>query len=415
MNNVMNTVINKKVCVIGLGYIGLPTAVILARAGYSVRGVDVKNDVVETINTGVAHIIEPGLNDALQRVVLEGRFTAFTEPAEADIFIICVPTPLNTDDTLPRPNVSHVLRAVRTIAPIVRPGNYIILESTSPVGTTKKLAEALAEHSVSIDNLRIAYCPERVIPGRAMIELIENDRIVGGLTPEAAESCAEFYRSVVTGTILTTNAATAEMVKLSENSFRDVNIAFANELSILAANMGVHVQEVIALANRHPRVNILQPGPGVGGHCIAVDPWFLISQNPDSARLIQTARQVNNDKTEWVIENIRAAAAKRSAELNRPPRIVLLGLTFKPDIDDLRESPALKIAETLYKQNYRIQCVEPHITEHARLPLVSLTEGLKMADIVVGLVKHSAFSHNTLSEHIDTRAGNSAFLNFAGL
>lgn len=384
---------------------------ILARAGHDVHGVDISKDIVSMLNKGKIHITEPGLENAFQMVLSHGRFRASLKPSEADIFIISVPTPFTFEGEVPTPDLSYVMAAVKSITPYIKPGNYIILESTSPVGSTENLAEELAQNDIDISTVHIAYCPERVIPGRAMIELVENDRIVGGLTEEATRNISDFYRTIVKGAILTTDSRTAEMTKLAENSFRDVNIAFANELSILAANAGVDVNKLIALANRHPRVHILQPGPGVGGHCIAVDPWFLVAGDVENSRLIATARKVNDSKTEWVIEQIEASIADLAVSLGRPPHVTLLGLTFKPDIDDLRESPAVKIAETLHTKKYNIHCVEPHITRHDTLPLISLEKGLKTSDIVVALVKHSMFDLGGIEQRISPVK----LLNFVGL
>ena len=289
--------INKTVCVVGLGYIGLPTAALLAGNGYDVVGVDLNRCVVETINRGQVHIIEPDLDAFVRSAVSAGKLKAFTEPQAADIFIICVPTPFHEGEGIPQPNIAHVFAATSSIATFVKPGNLVILESTSPVGTTEKVAEVLEGAGVDATKISIAYCPERVLPGKIMTELVENDRVVGGLTPEATKLVADFYRTFVRGEVLETESRTAEMCKLTENSFRDVNIAFANELSMICVKEGINVWNLIQLANRHPRVNILQPGAGVGGHCIAVDPWFIVARDPENARLIRSAREVNNFKT----------------------------------------------------------------------------------------------------------------------
>jgi UDP-N-acetyl-D-mannosaminuronic acid dehydrogenase len=305
--------------------------------------------------------------------------------------MICVPTPFHEGGDIPQPNIDYVLAATRSIAHLVKAGDLVILESTSPVGTTRRMGEALQEAGVDISSVNVAYCPERVLPGRIMIELVENDRVVGGLTPEATRLVGNFYRSFVRGEVLETDAQTAEMCKLTENSYRDVNIAFANELSLLCKNAGINVWRLIELANRHPRVNILQPGAGVGGHCIAVDPWFIVARDPANARLIRTAREVNNYKAEWVIEQIKIAVADASAMLGRKPKVGCLGLAFKPDIDDLRESPALNIAMRLQTQGYDVVAVEPNIDGHSELSLLDLDEALATANVLAVLVKHRQF------------------------
>jgi UDP-N-acetyl-D-mannosaminuronic acid dehydrogenase len=307
------------------------------------------------------------------------------------VFMICVPTPLHETHDCPQPDITYVTAAARAIAPLVRRGNVVILESTSPVGTTRHVAEVLQAEGTDLDGVHIAYCPERVLPGRIMTELVENDRVVGGLTPEATHKVAAFYRQFVRGEVLETDAATAEMCKLTENSYRDLNIAFANELSMLCARSGVDVWRLIELANRHPRVNILRPGPGVGGHCIAVDPWFMVASDPSTARLIRTGREVNLAKTKWVIDDITAAANDAMRRLGRAPRIACLGLAFKPDIDDLRESPACQITEQLIRLGFDVVAVEPNIGEHPSIPLTSLQTALRSFDVLAVLVMHREF------------------------
>jgi UDP-N-acetyl-D-mannosaminuronic acid dehydrogenase len=383
--------VNKTVCVVGLGYIGLPTAALLATNGYQVVGVDLNVHAVETINKGQVHIVEPDLDAYVRSSVAAGKLKAYTKPEQADIYMICVPTPFHEGGDIPQPNIDYVLAATRSIAHLVKAGDLVILESTSPVGTTRRMGEALQEAGVDISSVNVAYCPERVLPGRIMIELVENDRVVGGLTPEATRLVGNFYRSFVRGEVLETDAQTAEMCKLTENSYRDVNIAFANELSLLCKNAGINVWRLIELANRHPRVNILQPGAGVGGHCIAVDPWFIVARDPANARLIRTAREVNNYKAEWVIEQIKIAVADASAMLGRKPKVGCLGLAFKPDIDDLRESPALNIAMRLQTQGYDVVAVEPNIDGHSELSLLDLDEALATANVLAVLVKHRQF------------------------
>ncbi len=381
----------KRVSVIGLGYIGLPTAALLASEGYAVQGVDINRHVVDTINRGLIHIVEPDLDAFVRSAVSAGRLRAFTEPQAADIYMICVPTPFHQGGAIPLPNVDYVLAATRSIALLLKPGDLVILESTSPVGTTAQMAQALGGAGAKVDQIHIAYCPERVLPGKIMTEMVDNDRVVGGLTPEATSVVADFYRTFVRGAVLETDAKTAEMCKLTENSFRDVNIAFANELSLICDKEGIDVWNLIQLANRHPRVNILQPGAGVGGHCIAVDPWFIVSRDEANARLIRTAREVNDYKTVWTIDKIRNTAAEANVRKGRKATIACLGLAFKPDIDDLRESPALHVAEALHRQGYDVVAVEPNIESHSELKLLTAEQALEQADVLAVLVKHRQF------------------------
>ena len=381
----------QKVCVIGLGYIGLPTAALLATHGYDVVGVDLNEHAVQTINQGQIHIVEPDLDAFVRAAVFAGKLKAHTTPQAGDIYMICVPTPFHLGQEIPQPNIDYVMQAALSIASLLKPGDLVILESTSPVGTTQLIADDLTKAGVDLSGIHVAYCPERVLPGKIMTELVANDRVVGGLTPAATRAVASFYQSFVRGAVLETDAKTAEMCKLTENSFRDVNIAFANELSIICANQGIDVWNLIALANRHPRVNILQPGAGVGGHCIAVDPWFIIARDPENSRLMRTARDVNNDKTQWVIEQIKMAAQEAEARLGRRPTIACLGLAFKPDIDDLRESPAVQVVSTVVQLGYDLVVAEPNIEQHEQFRLVSMNEAIHAADVVAVLVKHRQF------------------------
>ncbi|MBG2916117.1 UDP-N-acetyl-D-mannosamine dehydrogenase [Proteus cibarius] len=394
------------ISVIGLGYIGLPTAAAFASRKKSVIGVDVNQHAVDTINKGQIHIVEPDLDKVVKQAVEEGHLKAYTTPQPADAYLIAVPTPFKGEH---EPDLAYVEAAARSIAPVLKKGDLIILESTSPVGSTEKMAEWLAEarpdltfpHQQGEDaDIDVAYCPERVLPGQVMIELIRNDRVVGGMNRKSSERASELYKIFLEGECVITNARTAEMCKLTENSFRDVNIAFANELSLICADQDINVWELISLANRHPRVNILQPGPGVGGHCIAVDPWFIVSQNPKQSRLIHTARLVNDGKPVWVIDQVKAAVAdcltetgKRANEI----KIACFGLAFKPNIDDLRESPAMNITKQVADWHSGTTfAVEPNIHE---LPtklkgiteLVSIEQALKDADIVLMLVDHQQF------------------------
>ena len=381
----------KTVCVIGLGYIGLPTAALIANKGYSVTGVDVNETVVSTINEGKIHIVEEGLSEFVKLATLNGKLKAFNKVQLSDVYVICVPPPFHKNETVQQPNIDYVLSATKSIAPFVKSGDLIILESTSPVGTTKKIQQVLIDCGVNLEDVNIAYCPERVLPGKIMTELVENDRIIGGLTSKSTKEAVEFYCLFVKGNIFETDANTAEMCKLAENSFRDLNIAFANELSMICDNQGINIWDLIKLANKHPRVNILQPGPGVGGHCIAVDPWFIISQDIKNTKLIRSSREVNNYKTKWVIEKIRKNASKYFSKKGIKPKITFLGLAFKPDIDDLRESKALEIFETLTKEGYEINIVEPNISSHKNLSSLNLSDTIEQADLVCVLVKHREF------------------------
>ena len=381
----------QKVCVIGLGYIGLPTAALLATHGYDVVGVDLNEHAVQTINQGQIHIVEPDLDAFVRAAVFAGKLKAHITPQAGDIYMICVPTPFHIGQEIPQPNIDYVMQAALSIASLLKRGDLVILESTSPVGTTQLIADELTKAGVDLSGIHVAYCPERVLPGKIMTELVANDRVVGGLTPTATRAVASFYQSFVRGAVLETDAKTAEMCKLTENSFRDVNIAFANELSILCANQGIDVWKLISLANRHPRVNILQPSAGVGGHCIAVDPWFIIARDPENARLMRTAREVNESKTNWVVDQINLSVLAKEKKLGHKARVACLGLAFKPDIDDLRESPAVQVISTLVRQGVDVLAVEPNITEHDKFELVSLDKAFECADVIAVLVKHRQF------------------------
>jgi UDP-N-acetyl-D-mannosaminuronic acid dehydrogenase len=401
---------NTKVNVVGLGYIGLPTAALLASNGYIVHGTDINSYVVDTINQGRIHIVEPELEAFVQSAVAAGRLMADTRPVISDIYIICVPTPFHEGGLIPQPNIDHVMAATKRIAPLLKAGDLIILESTSPVGTTAQISQVLSDAGVRLADVHIAYCPERVLPGKIMAEMVENDRVVGGLTPEATRAVADFYRTFVTGAVLETDAKTAEMCKLTENSFRDVNIAFANELSVICDKEGIDVWSLIQFANRHPRVNILQPGTGVGGHCIAVDPWFIVARHEIDARLIRVAREINNSKTEWVVQKIKTAVSAAMVRENRKPIIACFGLAFKPDIDDLRESPALHVAVTLQSQGYSVVAVEPNIVNHSEVNLLSAEQALTQADVLAVLVKHRQFLFGPVQDALRARAA----LDFCG-
>ena len=390
----------KTVCVIGLGYIGLPTAALLANKGYYVAGVDVNEEVISTINNGDIHIVEAGLDAFVKSAISTGQLKAFNKIQLSDVYMICVPTPFHKNGNIPQPNIDHVLSATESIAPFIKPGDLIILESTSPVGTTEKIQKTLFDCGANLKEIHIAYCPERVLPGKIMTEIVENDRIVGGLTSISTKKVVDFYRLFINGNILEADAKTAEMCKLAENSFRDLNIAFANELSMICDKQGINVWNLIRLANKHPRVNILQPGTGVGGHCIAVDPWFIISQDIENTKLIRSAREVNNYKAKWVINKIKNVAAKHLSKTGIKPKIVCLGLAFKPDIDDLRESKAVEVAETLLGEGYEISAVEPNIQSHKDLLLLNLLYAVEYADIICVLVKHREFLQSQIKEKL---------------
>lgn len=389
----------RRVAMIGLGYIGLPTAALMASRGLEVVGVDTNSATVETINSGNVHIVEPDLDIVVRSTVTTGNLRATTTIEAADAFLVAVPTPLKDDHV---PDLQHIEDAADAIAPVLKRGNLVILESTSPVGTTEKLAQWLADirpdlsfpqHASDAADIKIAHCPERVLPGKVLKELVENDRIIGGMTQACSDSATALYKTFVQGECITTDACTAEMTKLTENAFRDCNIAFANELSLLCKRFGVSVWELIALANRHPRVDILQPGPGVGGHCIAVDPWFIVDSAPDLARMIRTAREVNDSKPQIVIEDVKSESKEFES-----PTIACFGIAFKPDIDDLRESPALRIVEALASlDSISVLIVEPNVQQipasliNQGVELVSVDCAMERADIVVGLVDHAEF------------------------
>ena len=389
---------NQKVCVIGLGYIGLPTAALLANRGYDVHGVDVVQSTVDIINRGEIHIVEPELDISVKSAVKSGKLKADLKPCKADVFILAVPTPFHDGFV---PNIDYIISATKAIVPYVKSNDIVILESTSPIGTTDKVEEVLKENGVDTSKLFIAHCPERVLPGQIMRELVENDRIVGGITPEATEKTVRFYKTFVSGEVLSTDAKTAEMAKLTENSFRDTNIAFANELSILCDKFEIDVWELIKLTNRHPRVNVLQPGAGVGGHCIAVDPWFIVHAGGNDAKIIRTAREVNTYKTEWAIERIKNEALKFETEHGRKAKIACMGLAFKPNIDDLRESPGLYITRRLISEGLEVLAVEPNIKHHDEFEIVDCEKAIVAADIITFLVAHNEFKGLNIETHLD--------------
>lgn len=398
---------------IGLGYIGLPTAAVFASRKKNVIGVDVNQHAVDTINNGEIHIVEPELDIIVHAAVKEGYLRATTTPEPADAFLVAVPTPFYTDENGQhhKADLSCIEAASKAVAKVLKPGNLVVLESTSPVGATEKMATWLAEARPDLtfpqthgedSDIRIAHCPERVLPGHVIRELVENDRVIGGMTPRCAEVASQLYRLVVEGECVTTTARTAEMAKLTENSFRDVNIAFANELSTVCHELDINVWELIALANRHPRVNILTPGAGVGGHCIAVDPWFIVDACPEQAKIIRAAREVNDAKPQWVLKRVKEALDHHHQAnpdtRRRDLTVACLGIAFKPDIDDLRESPALGIAQHIAALGCRLQIVEPNIhglpetLQGSQITLAPLQAALEQADVVCVLVRHSSFT-----------------------
>ncbi|GLO76537.1 UDP-N-acetyl-D-mannosamine dehydrogenase [Phaeobacter italicus] len=405
-----------RISMIGLGYIGLPTAALFAARGVEVIGVDVSPKVVETINAGKIHIVEPELDGIVHKAVTDGNLRATLEAEPAEAFVIAVPTPFREGY---EPDLSYIQSAANMIAPVLKAGDLVVLESTSPIGATEQMAAWLAEARQDLSfpqdagndaDVQVAHCPERVLPGHVVRELVENDRIIGGMTERASEMAIAMYKKVVQGDCIVTDAKTAEMCKLTENSSRDVQIAFANELSVICDKFDIDVWELISLANRHPRVNILQPGAGVGGHCIAVDPWFIVASAPEEAKLIRAARDGNDGKPKWVLQKVRdavmdvlAAEPSRSME---DIKVACLGLAFKPDIDDLRESPALGITAELSKLGCQVLAVEPHIEAlpsklgEGTIKLTNLENALEIADVACVLVKHSAFCElkNTLPE-----------------
>tara|TARA_R100000935_G_C2838395_1_gene169535 strand:+ start:183 stop:1391 length:1209 start_codon:yes stop_codon:yes gene_type:complete len=394
------------VVMMGLGYIGLPTAALISSRGLQVTGVDIREEVVETINQGRIHIVEPDLDGLVHHVVNKGYLKAATAPIEADVYLIAVPTPFKGDHV---PDTSYVGAAARNIIPTLREGALVILESTSPVGTTERMQDLIFEERPELKGkIYIAYCPERVLPGNILHELKHNERAIGGIDEASTQKAISFYKHFVVGELHPTNAKTAEMVKLVENASRDNQIAFANELSMICDKAGINVWEMIALANKHPRVNILNPGTGVGGHCIAVDPWFIVSEFPEESQVIRKAREVNNYKTEWALEKVKNAALRFKVDNDREAKVACMGLAFKPDIDDLRESPALYLTEQLEKENFNVLRVEPNIESEGAMKLHTIPDALDKADIIVFLVAHNEFKNLTIP-------ANKKVIDFVGL
>lgn len=381
-----------KACFMGLGYIGLPTAIIAATKGnVDVVGVDINAAVVDKTNAGKLHIIEPGLEELLGQAVASGKLKASTTPSVADAYFMVVPTPFKGNH---EPDISYVEAATRAVLPLLKEGDLYVIESTSPVGTTEEMAKIIYTERPELEGkIYIAYCPERVLPGNVIYELVHNDRVIGGINPESTAKAQEFYAQFVEGTFHPTNARTAEMCKLTENSSRDVQIAFANELSLICDKAGINVWDLINLANKHPRVNILQPGCGVGGHCIAVDPYFITAHYPEESKIIASAREINNYKAFWCAEKVKNAMLEFELKNNRKPSVAMMGLAFKPDIDDLRESPAKQIVSSVLQSNSNadIMVVEPNVETHNVFKLTDYKEAYDKADIVVFLTAHKPF------------------------
>lgn len=380
-----------RACFMGLGYIGLPTAIIAAKHGIDVIGVDINSKVVEQTLSGHLHIVEPGLEGLLQEVLSEGHFTALSHPIECDAYFIVVPTPFKGDH---QPDISYVKNATSMVLPLLKEGDLFVIESTSPVGTTELIADLIFQNRPELkDKIYIAYCPERVLPGNVIYELVNNDRVIGGINEESTTHAIDFYSHFVKGQLHRTNARTAELCKLTENSSRDVQIAFANELSLICEQANINVWDLIKLANKHPRVNILQPGCGVGGHCIAVDPYFITAAYPKQAKIIAAAREINNYKAQWCAERVKNAMLEFELKNSRKPVVAMMGLAFKPNIDDMRESPSKRITTEVLqsKNNADILVVEPNIKEHNVFKLTPYIEAYDRADIVVFLTAHNEF------------------------
>lgn len=389
-----------KACFMGLGYIGLPTAIIAAKHGVQVTGVDINPKVVELTNQGHLHIIEPGMEEMLQEVIASGKFKAYTEPQLSDAYFMVVPTPFKGDH---EPDISFVESATRMVLPLLKEGDLYVIESTSPVGTTEIMERLIFSERPELEGkIYIAYCPERVLPGNVIYELVHNDRVIGGINEESTKKAQEFYAQFVQGKLHATNSRTAEMCKLTENSSRDVQIAFANELSLICDKADINVWELIELANKHPRVNILQPGCGVGGHCIAVDPYFITSEFPMESRIIGSARSINNYKSFWCAEKVQNEMLKFELSQGRKPWVAMMGLAFKPNIDDLRESPAKQITTKVMQScsNAQLFIVEPNVTEHNVFKLTNYKEAYDKADIVVFLVNHREFAELNYREDV---------------
>lgn len=397
------------ICILGLGYIGLPTSALIATHNIPVHGVDISQSIVDTINAGKIHIVEPDLDKAVASAVASGYLKADTQPVDADIYLIVVPTPFKSGNH--EPDISYVQAATESILPLLKPGDLYIIESTSPVGTTERMHEFIVKKRPELkDALYIAYCPERVLPGNVMHELVHNDRVIGGVDKASTQKAMAFYQQFVQGELHQTNARTAEMCKLVENSSRDVQIAFANELSLICDKANIDVWELVCLANKHPRVNILQPGSGVGGHCIAVDPYFITSEFPMESQIISKAREINNYKAFWCAEKIKSTIQAFELKHSRVPSVALMGLAFKPNIDDLRQSPAIYIAQKVLQEandeTYFI--VEPNIDNHPYYKVTAVEEAVEKADIIAFLVAHNEFKQLAIG-------GDKVVLDFCGV
>ena len=396
--NLMKNIVN----VIGLGYIGLPTAAILSNKGFFVKGIEKNLSLVKKLNNGIVHIKEPSLERMVKKSLKNQKLKVFSHPQKADIHMICVPTPFqNRNGKIPSPDLRFIFQALKRLVSVIKSGDIIILESTSPVGTTERLKNYLSKKCNFINDIYFAYCPERVLPGNIVHELQNNDRIVGGLTKECTAKVSKFYKKFVKGNVLETNAKTAELCKLAENSFRDVNIAFANELSMICDKIGVNHNSLIDLANKHPRVNILEPGIGVGGHCIPVDPWFIVSQFKKNSKIIKSAREVNDYKTDWLIKKIKLEISKIKSK--KKFKITVLGLSYKPDVDDFRGSPAIKIVKSLSRfknKKFKLQVVEPNIPSLENIELVSFDKGIDRSQLIIFLVNHREFATKRSKEKL---------------
>ena len=381
---------NNKICVLGLGYIGFPTAILFANNLFDVYGVEKNEKILKNLDSGIIHIDEPNLNEMALHAIKNKNLRYGTFAKKADVFLICVPTPIQYDENN-KPDLSYVKSAVNEILPLLEDGNLIILESTSPVGTVDMIKGIIKNSSAKLSNIKIAYCPERVLPGNIINEMINNDRVVGGINEQSTKEASDLYRQICKGNVYETDSKTAELCKLAENSFRDINIAFANELSLICQKEKIDVRKLIELSNKHPRVDILSPGIGVGGHCIPVDPWFIVSSYPDYSSLIQNARKVNNAKTQWVCEMIEKEIKDSGID---QPIIACFGLSYKPNADDMRESPAIKIVDKLIAAGNKVMCVEPHIDLLEGYEIVDIDHALKKSDINVMLVCHDVFRKN---------------------
>tara|TARA_B100001989_G_C24517423_1_gene453954 strand:- start:34 stop:1242 length:1209 start_codon:yes stop_codon:yes gene_type:complete len=398
----------KKCCILGLGYIGLPTAAIISNAGHYVVGVDVREDIISSLNAGNTHFHEDGLDELISKGLKNKKFLATNSPKDSDVFIISVPTPSIEKNGLPQPDLSFVFNAVNSICDVLKKDDILIIESTIPLGTTDKI-EAIIKTKTNLnrDLVHICYCPERVLPGNIIYELINNNRVIGGLTEKASNLAIKFYSTFCKGNLSKTNAITAEMVKLTENSFRDVNIAFANELSMICHNFEIDTERLIDLANLHPRVDILRPGCGVGGHCIAIDPWFIVSAAPKDSILIKTAREVNNKKPKWIIEKILEKTNELNKSFRDEIKVGIFGITFKPNVEDTRESPALNIALQIIKKKIKVQIAEPNLKSHDGLKIYDLNYVVENSNLLVFLVAHEEFKSLDLKNKI--------FLDFCGV